>query len=129
MQIRVHCILRLTLSCLNRETYPDTGANIEILDIILSPENLSYLKSKLQAIIDDNLGYSMIFDVVQTLKYDCFILCAFLFTFRTEMGRVSTYTSLGLFSSLAKETMFQILSLVTLKNLCMPAMLMCSPTS
>jgi hypothetical protein len=56
------------LRCLDKETYPQTGAKVEIQDLALSQENLAYLTNKLQALIDENLGSCMIFDVVQLLK-------------------------------------------------------------
>jgi len=88
-------IATLVIMPLEKESYPSSRAIVKVEDLAISSENLLYITNKLQKLIDDNIGYSMIFDVIETL--------------RGELKRISTFDSQGLFTFLAKETILGIL--------------------
>jgi len=85
----------LVIKCLEKESYPSSRAIVSIENLAISTENLHYITNKLQKLIDENLGYSMIFDVIETL--------------RGELQLISAFDSQGLFTYLAKETVVSIL--------------------
>jgi hypothetical protein len=85
----------LVINCPDKNSYPSSRAVVSVEDLAISPENLLYITNKLQKLIDDNLGYSMIFDVIELL--------------RGELQLISKFDSQGLFTFLAKETILAIL--------------------
>jgi hypothetical protein len=85
----------LVIKCEDKESYPSSRAIVGIEDLAISSENLSFITNKLQKIIDENIGFSMIFDVIEIL--------------RGELQKISKFYSQGLFTYLPKETILYIL--------------------